>query len=155
MHGQPDYVPNPADFPILAQNAQSFKTTSQPTLKYNCIAWAADNDKRWCWPVPGLGGWWPSDVPRGINTLSVFEKLFEKYGYAACDSYGLEKYYEKVAIYARNGFVQHAARQLPDGSWTSKMGRDCDISHDLHALNGALYGSPVRCMKRMRPADAV
>ncbi|MCI0637958.1 MAG: hypothetical protein L0Y72_23715 [Gemmataceae bacterium] len=35
----------------------------------------------------------------------------------------------------------HAARQLPTGRWSSKLGPSEDIEHDLHALEGEIYGT--------------
>jgi hypothetical protein len=34
-------------------------------------------------------------------------------------------------------------RQLPSGEWTSKLGRDVDITHTLAGLKGDSYGKPV------------
>jgi hypothetical protein len=63
---------------------------------------------------------------------------------------------EKIAIYAtkadRGRLVpQHAARQLVDGRWTSKIGELEDINHlSLKDVNCRDYGSAVRFMKRPR-----
>ena len=58
-----------------------------------------------------------------------------------CGNGSLEDGYEKVAIYARDGELTHAARQLRDGRWTSKLGKYEDIEHDsLEALYGDGYG---------------
>ncbi|MCG8587287.1 MAG: hypothetical protein MI757_21490 [Pirellulales bacterium] len=43
----------------------------------------------------------------------------------------------------------HAARQLPDGRWTSKLGKAEDIEHDsANDVAGGLYGEVVEFMKR-------
>jgi hypothetical protein len=63
-----------------------------------------------------------------------------------CD---LENGYEKVAIYTLNGVPTHAARQLPNGNWTSKLGSEIDIEHNsLDCLNGTVYGKAEIIMKR-------
>ena len=49
------------------------------------------------------------------------------------------------------GTPLHAARQLPNGRWTSKLGELEDIEHVLHDLEGAAYGSVVLVMKRPVP----
>ncbi len=46
------------------------------------------------------------------------------------------------------GLPTHAARQLASGRWTSKLGKAEDIEHDLHDLEGDLYGIVVLLMKR-------
>jgi len=71
-------------------------------------------------------------------------------GYEPCDSAALQVGYEKIAIYAdETQEPRHAARQLPNGSWTSKLGDHFDIEHaDLAAISGLVYGEPVVFMRR-------
>lgn len=53
-----------------------------------------------------------------------------------------------------HGDWTHAARQLPDGSWTSKLGPDEDILHRTpQALVGDLYGQVQAIMKRTLSAQ--
>jgi hypothetical protein len=60
----------------------------------------------------------------------------------------LEPMFEKVALYAKADMWKHAARQLPDGRWTSKLGPDEDIEHDAaECLCGDSYGT-VHCIMR-------
>lgn len=46
------------------------------------------------------------------------------------------------------GMPTHAARQLHSGAWTSKLGNAEDIEHELHALEGEIYGTVVVIMNR-------
>jgi hypothetical protein len=46
----------------------------------------------------------------------------------------------------------HAARQLPTGHWTSKLGESEDIEHRLHDLEGLIYGQVVLVLARTRPS---
>ena len=79
-------------------------------------------------------------------------KVFTEMGYSICDNTDKETGYEKVAIYARNGLWEHAARQLDDGRWTSKIGEFEDITHPSpEDLAGELYGN-VHCIMR-RPSE--
>ena len=58
-----------------------------------------------------------------------------------CEDGNLEPGYEKVAIYAMDGEPTHAARQLQNGWWTSKLGKYEDIDHDsLEELQGYGFG---------------
>jgi hypothetical protein len=122
--------------------------TSHRNKKYNCICWAANTAPRdiW-WPDPD--GYWPAGVRRD-QTIEAFIEAFAALGYAPCPDSTLEDGYEKVALFALPGGVPtHMARQLPSGSWTSKLGRLEDIEHkDVEALNGDAYGAPVRFLKR-------
>ena len=62
---------------------------------------------------------------------------------------GLEAGFVKVALYASGLFYTHAARQLPNGKWTSKLGRGEDIEHDSpDDVAGGVYGAVVGVMKR-------
>jgi hypothetical protein len=71
-------------------------------------------------------------------------------GYEVCDSSTLEPGFEKIAIFAdASGDPRHAARQLPSGAWTSKLGEHVDIEHkDVDAVGGILYGEPAVYMRR-------
>ena len=80
---------------------------------------------------------------------------FETLGYVECFDPKLEAGWEKITIYAtlEHGelMAQHAARQLEDGTWTSKLG-DCeDITHKtLEAVECDDYGVGILYMKRSR-----
>lgn len=57
--------------------------------------------------------------------------------------------FQKVAFFVgANGVPTHAARQLPSGLWTSKLGEWEDIEHTLHALEGDIYGTVALLLKR-------
>ena len=58
-----------------------------------------------------------------------FIELFRSAGYELCDDGNLEAGCEKIAIYALNDSPTHAARQLENGQWTSKLGKYEDIVH--------------------------
>jgi hypothetical protein len=128
-------------FPNLA--ADGYVVASPKTRAYNCVAWAAGDASRW-WE-PGI--YWPG--PSGDDLASLVG-LFTALGYAPCAGDGLEAGHEKVALYADDrGEWTHAARQLSDGWWMSKLGPDEDILHRTpHALVGDLYGQVQAIMKR-------
>lgn len=69
-------------------------------------------------------------------------------GYAPCADGSPEAGVEMVAIYVRGGEPAHAARLLPSGHWTSKLGAQEDIEHTLDGLEGTTYGSPVVFLRR-------
>ncbi|MEG4575444.1 hypothetical protein QUA56_22590 [Microcoleus sp. N3A4] len=47
-----------------------------------------------------------------------------------------------------DGEPTHAARQLPNGKWTSTLGRWEDIEHELDGLTSEMYGSVKQVLKR-------
>jgi hypothetical protein len=69
----------------------------------------------------------------------------------------MEAGFEKIAIYVDgDGVPTHAARQLSDGAWTSKLGEWEDIRHlTLEAMEddglGLGYGKVSLILKRPAP----
>lgn len=86
------------------------------------------------------------------ETLEAFELAYRGIGYEPCTSAAFEFHFEKIAIFAQpSGVPTHAARQLDNGRWTSKLGRSVDIEHSApDAVSGADYGAPVLFMRRPR-----
>lgn len=74
-------------------------------------------------------------------------------GFAECATAEHEEGFEKIAIFGLgDDEPTHLCRQISAGLWTSKLGANLDISHELHAVEGAFYGIPRVFMKR--PKDA-
>lgn len=139
-----------AAFPGLRDSR--WQITSPQTPRYNCIGWAAGEETRWWWPDRMGLGFWPQSVPRE-ETLDAFVSVFQSIGFEVCDSDELEAGIEKVAIYCRENVPKHAARQLDDGQWSSKLGPLEDIRHELASLTGATYGTvAVILMRQRQPA---
>lgn len=133
-------------FPRL--EAEGYRETSKPTCEYNCIAWAAGDPERWWWPSPEA--YWPKGVEEDA-TIECFVAAFRTRGYERCRDGALEPGFEKVALYAdASGTPTHAARQLPSGRWTSKLGAMMDLEHTLKGLEGPAYGTVAAFLRRKR-----
>jgi len=120
----------------MSGNLGNIIKTSEKTTQYNCIAWAAGDTNNWWWPKinPKGKSYWPEGVPNE-ETLNAFIQAYRQLGYTECSDSLLENGYDKIAIYCDYaGKPTHAARQLPDGQWTSKLGPDIDVSHDFKGL---------------------
>lgn len=137
--------PLEAAFPGLV--GSSYAVTSPATSAYNCIAWAAGETDRWWWPDPMGVSYWPAGVARE-ESLSAFLAAYATLGYSPTSDAAFEPNVGKVAIYARSGLPTHAARQLPNGRWTSKLGQAEDVEHELPALVGSLYGEVAAILAR-------
>lgn len=124
-------------FPRL--RGTGYRITSPEDPSYNCIAWAAGEDERWWWPASGY--YWPPSVDTRL-TLEAFVAAFSDLGFRLSDSPDPIAGIEKVAIFVdAHGAPTHAARQLPSGRWTSKLGQLEDIEHDGAAdVGGSDYG---------------
>jgi hypothetical protein len=131
-------------FPRLTPT--NHRITSSASPDYNCVAWSADDTEHWWQP----GAFWPVETLPDECGLAVLEQAFASLGYEPCglDS-GLESGFGKVALYASGLFYTHAARQLPNGRWTSKLGSAEDIEHETpEDVAGGVYGDLMRIMKR-------
>lgn len=140
--------PLEALFPGL--QTSPFQLTSPASRDYNCVAWAAGDTARWWWPDPDPdndAAFWPSNAPRE-ESVAAFAAAFATLGYVPCSGEELEPGFEKVALFASGTSPTHAARQLPNGRWTSKLGTREDIEHDLYAVSGEVYGAVAMVLKR-------
>lgn len=128
--------------------AHNHRIAGPPTPRYNCIAWAAGDDRENWWPAGR--GYWPPGVSRQL-TVPAFVAAFALLGYAPCRDAAMEPEFEKVALYAKAGVPTHAARQMPDGRWSSKLGPAELIEHDApDDVSGPAYGAPVEYLRRPR-----
>lgn len=136
-------------FPNLRDD--QFVITSPRDEGYNCVAWAAGDTRRWWWPGEAPFSFWPGGIPRE-ESIATFIEAFGTLGYEVTASPDHEAEYERVAIFATNdGVPTHMARQLDDGSWTSKLGALEDITHvQVSGVAGSDYGDVVIVLRRAR-----
>ncbi len=121
--------------------------TSPSDSGYNCIAWAAGDQSRWWWP--DATSYWPFDEYRW-ETIACLLETFRSSGFSECDALN-DDGADYIALYTNDdGCILHAARRLPNGRWTSKLGELVDIEHDLRALEGAQYGKVTLLLTRQR-----
>ena len=131
-------------FPNLA--SEGFEIVDEPSPWYNCIAYAAGDTSKWWWP-DGINYWPPwATLTTKIESL---QEVFAGKGYEQCEDSGTEAGYQKVALYEADNKMQHAAVQMPNGRWRSKMGRGPLIEHRTpESLSGGIYGEPTVFMRR-------
>ena len=132
--------------PLLASDG--YQVTSDPTGEYNCIAYAVGETDRWWSHVADADYYWPEHASPTPSIQSLIE-VFVGLGYELCEDAGNEAGFSKVALYADGeGDWTHAAVQLNDGRWSSKLGPDEDISHRTpQSLESDFYGV-VNCIMR-------
>jgi hypothetical protein len=85
------------------------------------------------------------------NFIAAFKT--EQYEEWSKENGRLESRYEKVAIFTdTSGEPTHAARQLSNGRWVSKLGRDWkDVEHaNLLSVEGVDYGKVAKILRRKR-----
>jgi hypothetical protein len=133
-------------------NANGAVETGPADWRYNCIAWAAGRTDAWWWPDVDGDGFWPEGAPRE-ETVAAFVAAFATLGFTPCENSDHEPGWEKVALYAVNDTPTHAARQLPDGKWTSKLGRGPLVTHNTpHGVEGPVYGIACAYLRRAIPS---
>ncbi len=138
-------------FPNLS--GSTWRISSDIDEAYNCIAFAVyDTQQFWDPNIVGIPGYyWPPGVSRDDN-LPSWMAVFEIHGFRVCESGDVEAGFEKIAIYTYENHVPtHVARQLQDGTWTSKLGPDEDIEHpNPEGLDSIMYGGAEVFMRRPR-----
>lgn len=133
------------DFPNLRDAC--IRKTSDATDNYNCIAWAFKDSGRYWWPN-NKRTYWPLKTLPNQTTMEAFESWFSADGWVVTSDREIEPEYEKIALYALRGVPKHAARLLGSGAWTSKLGSNIDISHELAELEGPCYGHVVMVYRK-------
>jgi hypothetical protein len=127
-----------------------YRLTSKKSRRYNCLAWAIGVTDVW-WDA-GPDGVWPDGVPDDGSVQAAI-RFFEHFGYILAANADLEVGVSKIAIYGDAQGYTHAARQLPDGRWSSKLGELQDIEHHkLENLFGRHYGTVVQIMEKRSDA---
>ncbi len=131
---------HPVEYPNL--QAEGWVVRSPPSAKYNCIAWAVGENRKWWWPDIGLQYYWPQGAVRA-ETVEAFVQAFALMGFLECGP-GYDVGIQRIALYALNGVPKHAAKQIDDRLWHSKMGRNINIEHTLRGLEGPVYGQVIK-----------
>ena len=139
-----------ADRDLPRLTPENHRVTSPAAVEYNCIAWAAGDTANWWQP----GVYWPVELPSPEYDIGALTAGFEALGFGRCDNDRPEPGIEKVALYGDSRFYTHAARQLPGGKWTSKLGKAEDIEHDTpDVVAGGAHGEVVVIMRRPSRSD--
>jgi hypothetical protein len=123
-----------------------FEVLGPASKTYNCIAWTINVTDHWVWPGR-------KDQPA---TVSDFDTLYGQHGYRRVSGLNYQRVagVEKIVLYGKSkadGTTEptHGARQLSDGSWSSKLGQLPLIRHlEPTDLDGSAYGVPVALYTR-------
>ena len=119
--------------------AEPFEITSRETGDYNCIGWAVGDSTKFYWPGPSEFFFWPNEIPRN-ESLETFQLFFNSLVTKSVPTASWKRAFKKSRFLKKNGLPTHAARQLADGFWTSKLDVLEDVKHSLGAISGGFYG---------------
>lgn len=110
------------------------------TTAYNCFAWAVGRTDIFLAPDPppwpGVVAYWPAGIPRD-RSLEAFVECFATFDFALGERDHSGREFERIVLYGKADEPRHAARQLADGRWSSKLGHLEIIEHELNAFEGA------------------
>jgi hypothetical protein len=138
------------NFPNLGPYEVLAPSTGRENKKgaYNCIAHTLRIYSRWVWPG---------------KKVADFDRLYNSHGYKRLRKvdYRFNPKLDKIVLYAKvlkNGQLEctHGARQLADGTWTSKLGGGPLIRHKTPAaVGGPSYGRPIAVYVKVRRASVI
>lgn len=132
-------------FPKLA--SEDFEVAERPSEQYNCIAYTAGDTSKW-WDH-NKNHYWPAHATRS-NSIESLVEVFAGLGFEPCPDGRVEEGYQKVALYEEQGEWTHAALQMPNGRWRSKMGQGPVIEHqNPESLSDGPYGNVAFYMRRV------
>lgn len=135
---------------IPGLTAADYELTSEACDDYNCVAWVAGDTRR-RWDDENEDLYWPVNAILRDGTFASLIEALQTLEFEACASGEYEDGFEKVAIYGSEGKWRHAAKQLPDGRWSSKCGKLDDIAHRyLTDVNCEDYGTVYGFLKRKK-----
>jgi hypothetical protein len=139
------------DCPRLIEG--QFRETSPARNRCNCFGWVVQDEERPWYPrgEPDRSFW-----PDGVRDDFTVEAYATR-GFSPCENGDMETDLEKIALYVdEDGEPSHAALQLHDGRWSSKMGTWEDIEHpDTACLEGGTYGVVALYLQRSRRRENV
>lgn len=135
------------EFPGLT--GADYRIASPKDKRYNCHAFAVHDVERW----HDHNRVSPLQWPHGVSTdgdIESYKARYRTYGFVDSDG-SYDPLDEQVAVFgSKDGTVLHSARQIGPTRWVSKLGKGQDIEHDLHALEGKLYGEVLFYMKKRK-----
>lgn len=132
------------------ENDPNLNLTSEPTYKYNCIAYAMGMDDRWVDTNDVPWHWWPP-VPLMNTSPESLIMAFEYFGFEKCDMDDtMDERYDKVVLYRDAMQWLHAARVEGVNLYHSKFGEGCDGTHSAGDVLMSKYGRPYQVMRRLK-----
>ena len=127
--------------------------------KYNCVSHTLNIKDKWIWPyledeiyIRKYNSYWT--VKNEISKES-FDEFYEYHGFEKLDllDFFYDPKYIKVALYTNKGIPTHAAIQVDEFFWESKIGELGIIKHDLFEIEDDVYGKVTQIYKKPKPIN--
>ena len=131
-----------------------------PDQVHNCFGFAVGSKK--FWQPPSIHGdpegdprfYWPPELlgDADENTwVSRYVAAAQAKGFSECgEDASLEVEFEKIVLIHSGGVFKHAALQIDEKRWKSKLGLLSDLEHPLEFMLRNPFGKGTIYMKRKR-----
>jgi hypothetical protein len=121
------------------------------SMEYNCISHTLNINNDISWPFDN-NNYWP--VSRDL-TKESFDKFYEFHGFEKMNllDFSYDPKYIKVALYTNKGIPTHAAIQVDEFFWESKIGELGIIKHDLFEIEDNVYGEVTQIYRKLKPTN--
>lgn len=121
------------------------------SMEYNCISHTLNINNDISWPFDN-NNYWP--VSRNL-TKESFDKFYEFHGFEKMNllDFSYDSKYIKVALYTNKGIPTHAAIQVDEFFWESKIGELGIIKHDLFEIEDNVYGEVAQIYRKLKTTN--
>lgn len=121
------------------------------SMEYNCISHTLNINNDISWPFDN-NNYWP--VSRDL-TKESFDKFYEFHGFEKMNllDFSYDSKYIKVALYTNKGIPTHAAIQVDEFFWESKIGELGIIKHDLFEIEDNVYGEVAQIYRKLKTTN--
>lgn len=129
------------------ENYQILEGTSSP--HYNCISHTLNIKNKWSWPKSvDSDNYWP--ISNISETIDAFDEFYEYHGFTKTNMNKIYLGKNKIVLYSIGEIPKHAALQIKDDLYESKMGRGEIIRHDPFDIENSIYGNIVRLYEKIK-----
>jgi len=129
-------------------NLTDFELYENTSDLYNCISHSIGM-KVWAWPKEGgHRNYWP--ISNMNEDKKSFDEFYAYHGYNICNmDFRYNPNYSKIALYGKDNNPKHAAKQIDEIWWESKIGQSEIIRHKLFDLEGFKYGDVIEIYQKI------
>lgn len=123
---------------------------------YNCISHTLGIKDKWSWSYDkneiyeyDYDHYWPV---RCELTKESFDDFYEYHGFEKIKllDFSYNPKYTKVVLYTNNGVPTHAAIQINEFFWESKIGMFGILRHDLFEIENDVYGEVTQIYRKLK-----
>jgi hypothetical protein len=152
------------DLDVITWTSDPTPWKGDPDAVYNCFGCAVGVLKHWQ-PTSVYGDpegdplyYWPIELSGDAEDnfgVGRFVDAAKTEGFEECSDSAWEPEFEKIVLIHKRDIFCHAALQLSESRWKSKLGEYSNCEHPLEFVLGDYYGKDTIFMKRQRKTSSV